>query len=48
MDCVKIIRDSERIKLMFLYDILDSGVSMSDGKYLFVEDNGYVSVTLEN
>ena len=30
MDCVKIIKDSERIRLMFLYDI--SGVSMSDGK----------------
>ena len=48
MDSVKIIRDSERIKLMFLYDILDSGVSMSDGKYLFIEDNEYVAVTLEN
>ena len=48
MDCVKIIKDSERIRLMFLYVILDSGVSMSDGKYLFVEDNEYVSVTLEN
>lgn len=49
MDFVKVIHDADNIKFKQFSNVFDYGIHMSDGKYMFVEnDDKYVAVELND